>query len=126
MATSFVATEVTTVPLDGVPTVGFSEGQDFGGGYLLLQRELNETEQDRRLGLIGTYVEFGDQSRSGYGCVESLTLQRNSAKLVLTANAAAQFKEQEISVAFNLGDRDFEALTSAISQIVASSRLNVL
>jgi hypothetical protein len=125
MATSFCANTVTFVPIEGVLTVGFSEHLRDTDRYLLLQRKKHESDEDRKLGMVGEYVEFLDQSRGAYHAIESALLQRNSARFLFSSAATTKVKEREVVVSFELNDNDFLALTSALRQILGTSRVHV-
>lgn len=125
MASSFTAAKVSLEPLDGVCTVGFSETSSGEGRYLLLQRDEHESEQDRKLGSVGEYVELNDQLFGAYGGVESVRLHRNKVEFLATAGAAAKLRECEVEVMFRLSDADFQVLRSVLTEILGASRVHV-
>lgn len=125
MTCSFTAAQVSFEPLDGVWTVGFSETSYGDGRYLLLQRDEHESEQDRKLGLVGEYVELNDQLHGAYRGVESVRLHRNKIELLASADATAKLREREVEVMFRLSDADFQVLRSALTEILGASRVHV-
>lgn len=125
MAYSFSASVVSYDPIEGVWTVGFSETPSGEGRYLLLQKEDHDSEQDRKLGLIGEYVELNDESFGAYGAVESVCLHRSKIEVLVASDARAKLGEAEIDVAFNLSDSDVESLRSALVQILGVSRVHL-
>jgi hypothetical protein len=126
MASSFFANTVSFAPVDGVLTVGFSEIADGSDRYLLLQRQEHETEQDKRLGLVGDYVEYIDQARATYKGVKLVNLQRKSATILFETAAVPILKESELNISFELADSDFKLLQLALNKILGASRVLVV
>lgn len=125
MACSFLAEVVSFEPIEGILTVGFSETLPGDGRYLLLQREEHESEQDRKLGLVGEYLELNDQRCGAYGAVESVRLHRNKIEFLIVTGARAKLGEKEIDVAFSLSDTDFQSLRSVLAEILGASRVHL-
>jgi hypothetical protein len=125
MACSFSASVVSYEPFGGVWTVGFYETPSEEGRYLILQKKEHESEQDRKLGLVGEYVELNDQLFGAYGAVESVYLHRSKIEVLVAPDARAKLGEAEIDVAFNLSDADVQSLRSVLVQILGVSRVHV-
>ena len=125
MACSFLANVVSFESFEGVWTVGFSECPTGEGRYLLLQKDAHESEQNRKLGLVGEYLELNDQLLGVYGAVESVRLHRSKIELFVATGARAKLGEEEIEVAFSLSDSDFQSLRSTLVQILGVSRVQV-
>lgn len=125
MACSFPASVVSFESIEGVWTVGFSEMPSGDGRYLLLQKDEHESEQDRRLGLVGEYLELNEQLLGAFGAVESVCLHRSKIEILVATGARAKLGEEEIEVAFNLSGSDFQLLRSTLVQILGVSRVHV-
>jgi hypothetical protein len=126
MTCSFPASVVSFERIEGVWTVGFSEIPSGDSHYLLLQKEEFESEQDRKLYLAGEYLELNDQLCGAYGAVERVRLHRSKIELLVATGARAKLGEEEIDVAFNLSDSDFQSLRSALVQILDASRVDLV
>jgi hypothetical protein len=116
---------VSFEPIEGVWTVGFSETPSGQGHYLLLQKHEVESEQHRKLDLAGEYLELNGQLSGAYGAVEIVRLHRSKIELLVATGARAKLGEEEIDVAFNLSDADFQSLRSALVQILGVSRVHL-
>lgn len=125
MACSFPASVVSFESIEGVWTVGFSEMPSGDGRYLLLQKDEHESEQDRKLGLVGEYLELNEQLLGAFGAVESVCLHRSKIEILVATGARAKLGEEEIEVAFNLSGSDFQLLRSTLVQILGVSRVHV-
>jgi hypothetical protein len=118
MTCSFPASVVSFELIEGVWTVGFSETPSGEGHYLLLQKEEFESP-------AGEYLELNEQLSGAYGAVERVRLHRSKIELFVATGARAKFGEEEIDVAFNLSDADFQSLRSALVQVLGVSRVHL-
>jgi hypothetical protein len=117
---------VSFEPIENILTVGFSELRSGEGRYVLLQKAQNVSEQNRKLGLVGEYLELNDQLYGGYGTVQSVRLYRHRLELLIAADARAKIGQEEIDVAFNLSDADFRSLRSALAEILGTPRVHLV
>ncbi len=73
---------------DDILTIGFADKADEPTTYLLLQRSLLPSEQDKRLGQDKVYLELNEQIHSAYGGIKQVDLNDNRLLLVLDAKTA--------------------------------------
>ncbi len=73
---------------DDVLTIVFADKADEPTTYLLLQRSLLPSEQDKRLGQDKVYLELNEQIHSAYGGIKQVDLNDNRLRLVLDDETA--------------------------------------
>jgi hypothetical protein len=56
---------------------GDNEEEEKIENYVILQRANTFDEQDKKLGMDSYYIEYNDQSNSGYGVCEQISLDEN-------------------------------------------------
>ena len=56
---------------------GDNEEEEKIENYVILQRANTFDEQDKKLGMDSYYIEYNDQSNSGYGICEQISLNKN-------------------------------------------------
>jgi hypothetical protein len=89
--------------------------------YLTLQRCMGEDPDDD-----GYYVEWCDQSNSGYECIKSFELSRDKAKVVFEESAEFFIdtddensdKLAELIIQFSLDDDEFNELLSKLRDTI--------
>jgi len=73
-------------------TVGFSDSEFDPQTYIILQLDLEPTEQDVSLGLDEIYITIDDQLRSTYGGVLGMVIHSRSIVIELSPEAARDLK----------------------------------
>lgn len=114
MDTSFHASEVSTVPVDGTLTVAFADSSLEH--YLLLQ--LDEESNDH-------YLEFGDQSKSCYGAVDLVLVRSSGVKFLLSLEASGVLGAKVIEVKCNLSESELQSMSDTLSLILGGFRVQV-
>ena len=79
----FTANFLFTESDPALSKAGLADDQLETQQYVLFQRSLKPSEQDRRLGHDQPHVEAGDQSASAYGCVSAVQLVGQQLKVQL-------------------------------------------
>lgn len=118
MPTEFHAEFVYTESNDDLITVGFADTQFNTEKYILLQRSISITAQDKLLGLDNIYITFLDQSRSNYGGILKFELKRNLLLIELTEQAANILKTEPcIAVDISSAPFDLLAVSETLKQL---------
>ena len=117
MEVAFHADCVSAEDMDGFSLVGFADRKYGTCDYLMLQRSLDDDEQDIRLGMDALPYERNDQRWSYYGGIERFELYRDRIKVLLAPEGAARLGEvTAIDVAFSISDAEFEHLMTACEE----------
>lgn len=120
MAITLVAKYVTNIVENGIAIVGFADDEFKTKHYLLLQRQLAPSEQDRRLGHDAIHIERDSPNNSAYGGINELRLEKNRLFIRLEPKTSKHVSEgQEIEVRFNLEEDRFPALREIMSQLTS-------
>lgn len=108
---------VTEDPNDYCHLVGFAD-QESAETYFMLQRAEEYDEQDRELGMDTYHVEWCGQENSGYGGISQFVLKRTSVEIEFD-HAMADLLEglNQLSITFDLTDKQYQALKQALRQI---------
>lgn len=80
-------------------TVGFRAATDE---YLLISRDLEPTEQDRRLRLNGIHVELTDQGYSCYDGIASVTMLPSAIRFDLNEKGRHNLQQDFVEVVHDL------------------------
>lgn len=75
-----------------VVMVGFADHQYKTGAYVILQRVLSPTRDERLEDSDNIHIEVGDQSRSAYGGIEALELWPGQVLIALAPSTAAKIR----------------------------------
>lgn len=67
--------------------VGLSDGEWSYPRHVILTLATGHDQQDEALGTRGVHLEWGDQSRSGYGLVSSVTWMDDAVSIATTPEA---------------------------------------
>jgi hypothetical protein len=118
MKISIAARQISSYEENGVLIVAFggAEGNAEAGDYLILQRTLEPSADDVRLGMDAVYIEVFDQSRGEYGAPSHAELRSNSLRLVINEDASRQIGASEIEVHFPA--HEHERLSSALARVL--------
>lgn len=94
---------VTCQTQDDVAMLGFADDEFNTTQYVLLQRGLKPSQQDRDCGFDTAHIEVNSQLHSGYGGVVEARLQENRLLLTLDPQAAADMSVDEaIEITFQV------------------------
>lgn len=98
---------------------GDNEIEENITNYVLIQRANNFDEQDKKLGMDNYYFEYNDQSNSGYGICEKITLDMN----VLNFKFPKSEKNKIINIILTLDEQKFqyEVLIKYLRNILSNS-----
>lgn len=119
---NFFASEISSTPVDGIWTVGFSDpSQEI---YLLVQRDVDNVMGQSGLNIH--YVEFQDQSKACYGGIERIQILRDAVRFRLSEVGADRIGISEIVVSFTLSKPALGAMSEALAHIVEHGRVEVL
>ncbi len=107
---------------DGVALLGFADDEFNTRQYLLLQRTLNATDQDRGLSQDKVHIQLNE--RSAYGDVEEAQLENGRLLLRLDHATARQISDGEaIEVAF--GPANWNAIASHLRLLLGDERVRL-
>ena len=84
---------------EGCATVGFKAVTD---DYVLVNRDLDPTEQDASLGLDGIHLEVSDQGWSCYDGISRFTIYPEKIEIELNAKGATATQQQWIEIHYDL------------------------
>ncbi len=86
---------VTYQTQDDVAMLGFADDECNPSQYIMLQKGLRPSSQDRECGFDQTYIEVNSQIHSGYGGVVEAQLKENRLVLKLDPQAASEMSVDE-------------------------------
>jgi hypothetical protein len=94
------AEEIFFHPNDGgCATAGFKA---VGDEYVLLNRDLEPTEQDILLGLDGIHLEVSDQGASCYNGISRFTIYPEKVEIELNSKGATATQQERIEIRYDL------------------------
>ncbi|MBM4262843.1 MAG: hypothetical protein FJ145_15615 [Deltaproteobacteria bacterium] len=73
---------------DSALTVAFADDREDPQDYVILSVAAQESEQDRKLGLEGVYLELCAEGRGGYKLIESIITENNKVQIQLDPSLA--------------------------------------
>lgn len=119
---NFFASEISSAPVDGIWTVGFSEpSQEI---YLLVQRDVDNVRGQNGLNIH--YVEFEDQSKACYGGIERVQILRDAVRFRLTSAGEDHIGMSEIVISFTLSKPALATMSEVLAHIVEHGRVEVI
>jgi len=99
----FTANCVTCQTQDNVAMLGFADDEFNTTQYVMLEKDLQPSQQDLQLGHDKPHIEIDDQRHSGYGGVVKAQLQESQLALKLDPQAAADMAvDDTIEIAFHV------------------------
>jgi len=111
---------------EGVLTIGFTDNVDQPSQYLLLQRSLTPSDQDKRLGHDRVHIELTDQGYSAYGGIWRVRLASDRLSLFLDEKMAQTLNcEAELEVTLKLDAQEAADLRKHLSRIFAGQSVTV-
>jgi Immunity protein 10 len=115
--TEFEAAQVNSQEEDGILLVGFA---DDAGHYILLQRSLLPSTEDRKLGQDHVHIEMNDQHHSTYGGIKDYILSRDKLAIQFLPAAAQKIGSQlTLDIRFKITEDAFQNLKRKLSQVLA-------
>jgi hypothetical protein len=111
---------VSLTEKEGVLELAFGTGSDAPGDapYLLLQRTLAPSPQDRQHGMDQVYVEWSSQSRSTYGKVAAAQAIEGKLLVTMDATGAEMLGVRRIEVTFDSALADANHLRHALDRLL--------
>ena len=102
--------------------VGFADAEFNPKQYVILQRGRHPSALDTELGLDGYHVEAGDQHRSCYGGIATLTLERDRVMIEFDDDGVSALGgDKTMVIGLELRQRQLQQLASCLSHIFADS-----
>lgn len=118
MTASFHANCVTVEDRDDFWLVGFADDEFKTRDYLLLQRGVEDDEQDLVFGMNTYHVERNDQKWSGYGGIESFELHRDRVKICFSkAGGNRMGSVTEMEITFQTDGDEYARLKDRLGRI---------
>lgn len=118
---------VTCQVFDGVAMLGFADDEFKTTQYVLLQKDLEPSQQDLELGHDRPLVEINDQRYSAYGGVVEAHLQEKGLLLRLAPQAAADMTVDEIiDITFNLPMDKLKEISDQLCLLIGRERVHVI
>ena len=111
---------------DAVLTVAFADRPDQPTTYLLLQRLISPTEQDKRLGHDKVYIELNEQSHSAYGGIKQVQLRNNRLLLRLDDKTASLLDaDQDLEVELRSDAKEVANLHAQLKRLFAGQATTI-
>jgi hypothetical protein len=102
--------------------VGFADRTSDTADYLMLQRGLEDDEQDIALGLDTYYVERRGEGSGGYGGIAKFELHRDRAHVTFTDEGARRMDDiAEMEITFHVDDATFRNLHAYLEHVLAGA-----
>jgi hypothetical protein len=101
--------------------VGFADDPVDTAEYLLLQRGVEDDEQDVRLGMATYYVEINGQGASCYGGISTLDLQPGQLFITFSPEGAARHGCDQARITFDLSPNELHKLKDILRRVFAAS-----
>lgn len=117
----FDATAVSIDEQDEAYIVGFADDEMEPTQYIILQRSIEDGEQDDELGFNTYFVEIGDPSVSGYGGISSVTLKQDQIELDIRQPNDYADEVEQIVVRLQLPPEGREQLARQLELIFRDS-----
>ncbi len=118
----FHARNVTTLlENDDTPPfllVGFSEQTDGQGEYLVMQFDLEVSEEAEKAGQDDIYVEWKDEKHHVYGGLSRVTLDSGQIILDLDPRGQKALGLSQLTVSFQIAEKDWVLLKDFLIEMV--------
>ena len=101
--------------------VGFADDPVDTTEYLLLQRGVEDDEQDIGLGMATYYVEINDQGASCYGGISTFDLQPSQLIITFAPKGAAKLGWEQARITFDLSPDELHNLKDILRRVFAGS-----
>ena len=117
---------VTCQTHDDVAMLAFADDEFNTTQYVMLQKGLKPSQQDRALGLDKLHIEVNSQDQSGYGSVETAWLEENRLVLKLDPKAAADISVDEtIEISFRLPMEKLREIGDQLRSLLGRDKVQV-
>ncbi|MGW8391134.1 Imm10 family immunity protein [Pseudoduganella sp. HUAS MS19] len=117
----FKASVVSVDEQDEAYIVGFADDEMEPTQYIILQRSIEDDEQEDELGLNTYFLEIGDPAVSGYGGINTATLKQDQIEIDIRQPSDYAGRVERIIVRFNLLQEGRERLARQLEQILRGS-----
>lgn len=115
-----IVASVANVSNDGYCTVvAFADENATPPDYVILQVVNNPSAKDVQLAQDGVHLEVGDQTKSGYNLIRSISVNGNSVELLLCKDIAEQQGPNEKIIVSLLVSEDVLASIQAALEFMA-------
>jgi hypothetical protein len=115
MSTRFKAEFVYTQNVDELIVVGFADKQFETKEYVLLQRSLFATEQDKQFGFDNVHITFFDQARFRYRGIQLINLNKDSLEIHLKEDMAIELNtKSSIKIDISQASFDFDKVSEKL------------
>ena len=101
--------------------VGFADDPVDTTEYLLLRRDVEDDEQNIRLGMATYYVEVGGQGASCYGGISTFDLQPGQLTITFAPEGAARVGCDKARITFDLSPDEQHNLKDVLRRVFAGS-----
>lgn len=103
---------------DGVIIIGFGDDEIDTQNYLLLQRSVMPTLQDRILGHDKVHIAFSSQTNSTYGGITRFVLRTGMAEIYFDDQAAKALGIPDwLNITFAFSHDQFQTLTEHLERM---------
>lgn len=112
------ASDVSVSDEDGVLVIALSGPSDSDDDFYLMVQHTDEvTEQDRKLGMVGPYIELCNQGWLWYGHIDRFELRRNFVQVQMDAHVANEMgNDGNFEVRFALNESEFAQLRASLKR----------
>ena len=115
------AKTVTAERAESYWQVGFADDPIDTTEYLLLQRGVEDGEQDIRLGMATYYVEINGQGAACYGGISTCHLQPGRLIITFAPQGAAKLGCDQAGITFDLSPDELHNLKEILCRVFADS-----
>ena len=115
------AKTVTAERAESYWQVGFADDPIDTTEYLLLQRGVEDDEQDVRLGMATYYVEISGQGASCYDGISTFDLQPGQLFITFGPEGAARHGCDQARITFDLSPHELHNLKDILRRVFAGS-----
>lgn len=113
------ATAVSVVQQDNACIIGFADDPAEPSNFVILQRAINATDQDRKLGQDTYHLEVSGQPL-GYGCIQSASLGRQT--LTIHVDEAAGRAFETLAISFDISKEEWRNLAEKLQFVFHGTR----
>jgi hypothetical protein len=106
--------------------VGFADDEFETTQYLMLQRGMEDDEQDVRFGMNTYHVERDGQQYSMYGGIERFVLQRDRLLVDFTPEGQVRLQTSTMKITFAISDEKFARLKEQLGRVFADTTCLVI
>lgn len=120
------AKSVSSLEENGVVMLAFADDPAAPSQYVLLQRTLNPSQQDKDLGQDRVHVQVNGELNSGYGDISEASLDRSGLSFRLTQETAERLRTDEhVAIKFSLSADELRDVEAKLSAMIGRERLRV-